>query len=62
MKYSKRPWSILFGTSLMPSVFKYFECRYEEAADEFLRWLLCNGTRLRSLVFRKTDERALFLG
>ena len=61
MKYSKRPWSILFGTSLLPSVFKYFECRYDEAADEMLKWVFCNGRRLRGLVLRRTDERALFL-
>ena len=35
--------------------------RYEEAADEFLRWVFCNGRRLRGLVLRRTDERALFL-
>jgi lysozyme len=35
--------------------------RYEEAADEFLRWVFCNGRRLRGLVYRRTDERALFL-
>ena len=35
--------------------------RYEEAADEFLRWVFCNGKRLRGLVLRRTDERALFL-
>ena len=37
------------------------EGRYEEAADELLRWVYCNGRRLRGLVFRRTDERALFL-
>ena len=37
------------------------EGRYEEAADEFLRWVFCNGKRLRGLVLRRTDERALFL-
>ena len=35
--------------------------RYQEAADEFLRWVFCNGKRLRGLVLRRTDERALFL-
>ena len=35
--------------------------RYEEAADEMLRWVFCNGRRLRGLVLRRTDERALFL-
>ena len=35
--------------------------RYEEAADEFLRWVYCNGKRVRGLVLRTTDERALFL-
>ena len=35
--------------------------RYEEAADEMLRWVYCNGRRLRGLVLRRTDERALFL-
>ena len=35
--------------------------RYEEAADEMLRWVFCNGKRLRGLVLRRTDERALFL-
>jgi lysozyme len=35
--------------------------RYEEAADELLRWVFCNGKRLRGLVLRRTDERALFL-
>ena len=35
--------------------------RYEEAADEFLRWVSCNGKRLRGLVLRRTDERGLFL-
>ena len=35
--------------------------RYEEAADELLRWVYCNGRRLRGLVLRRTDERALFL-
>ena len=35
--------------------------RYEEAADEFLRWVFCNGKRLRGLVLRRTDERELFL-
>ena len=37
------------------------EGRYEEAADELLRWVFCNGKRLRGLVLRRTDERALFL-
>ena len=37
------------------------EGRYEEAADEFLRWVYCNGKRLRGLVLRRTDERTLFL-
>ncbi|HIC59050.1 MAG TPA: hypothetical protein EYO71_03100 [Rhodospirillales bacterium] len=35
--------------------------RYEEAADEFLRWVFCNGRRLRGLILRRNDERALFL-
>ena len=35
--------------------------RYEEAADELLRWVFCNGRRLRGLVLRRMDERALFL-
>jgi lysozyme len=35
--------------------------RYEEAADEMLKWVFCNGRRLRGLVLRRTDERALFL-
>ena len=35
--------------------------RYEEAADEFLRWVFCNGRRLRGLVLRRIDERVLFL-
>ena len=34
------------------------EGRYEEAADEMLRWVFCNGRRLRGLVLRRTDERA----
>ena len=38
------------------------EGRYEEAADELLRWVFCNGKRLRGLVLRRVDERALFLG
>ena len=33
----------------------------EEAADELLRWVFCNGRRLRGLELRRTDERALFL-
>ena len=33
----------------------------EEAADGLLRWVFCNGKRLRGLVLRRTDERALFL-
>ena len=37
------------------------EGRYQEAADEMLRWVFCNGKRLRGLVLRRTDERALFL-
>ena len=37
------------------------EGRYEEAADELLRWVFCNGKRLRGLVLRRADERALFL-
>ena len=37
------------------------EGRYEEAANEMLRWVFCNGKRLRGLVLRRTDERALFL-
>ena len=35
--------------------------RYEEAADEMLRWVFCNGRRLRGLILRRNDERALFL-
>ena len=37
------------------------EGRYEEAADELLKWVFCNGKRLRGLVLRRKDERALFL-
>ena len=37
------------------------EGRYQEAADEMLKWVFCNGRRLRGLVLRRTDERALFL-
>ena len=37
------------------------EGRYQEAADEFLRWVFCNGKRLRGLVLWRTDERALYL-
>ena len=37
------------------------EGRYEEAADELLRWVFCNGRRLRGLMLRRTDERGLFL-
>ena len=37
------------------------EGRYEEAANEMLKWVFCNGRRLRGLVLRRTDERALFL-
>jgi hypothetical protein len=33
---------------------------YEEAADEFLRWVICNGKRLRGFVLRRIDERNLF--
>ena len=33
------------------------EGRYEEAADELLRWVFCNGKRLRGLVLlRKWRE------
>jgi len=35
--------------------------RYQEAANEMLCWVFCNGKRLRGLVLRRTDERALFL-
>ena len=38
------------------------EGRHEEAADELLRWVFYNGKRLRGLVLRRVDERALFLG
>ena len=34
---------------------------YEEAANEMLKWVFCNGRWLRGLVRRRTDERALFL-
>ena len=34
--------------------------RYEEAADEFLRWVYCNGRRLRGLVLRRMEEKKLF--
>ena len=34
---------------------------YEEAADEMPKWFFCNGKRLRGLMLRRTDERALFL-
>ena len=34
---------------------------YDEAADELLRCVYCNGRRLRGLVLRRNDERALFL-
>ena len=37
------------------------EGRYEEAANEMLKWVFCNGRRLRGLVLRRMDERALFL-
>ena len=30
------------------------EGRYEEAADELLRWVFCNGKRVRGLVLRRT--------
>ena len=34
---------------------------YEEAANEMRKWVYSNGKRLRDLVLRRTDERALFL-
>jgi len=37
------------------------EGRYEAAANEMLKWVFCNGRRLRGLVLRRTDERELFL-
>lgn len=35
--------------------------RYEEAADEFLRWVYAGGRKLNGLVRRREAERMLFL-
>ena len=58
-------WTYNFGTGALQrsSLRRLYinEGRYEEAANEMLKWVFCNGRRLRGLVLRRTDERALFL-
>lgn len=34
---------------------------YEEAADEFPRWVFAGGRKLKGLIKRRNDERMLFL-
>jgi len=35
---------------------------YEESADEFLKWVYCQGRKSKGLALRRYAERVLFLG
>ena len=55
-------WTYNLGSGALqrPSLRRLYlnEGRYEEAADELLRWVFCNGRRLRGLVLRRMEEKS----
>lgn len=38
------------------------QAKYQQAADEFLKWVYVKGKKLKGLVKRRQIERAMFLG